>query len=741
LYFDFCIKIIFLKKITSLLLSALAILFSASIIMAQSQPVQRICATDEKAQQVFQTDPAARARYENTQRFLENQIQTVLNNRQQRTQAIVTIPVVVHIAIANPSLVTDVTVQRQLDTLNFYYGTQQPGDSLRVYTPFRTTYGRTEIRFCLAQRTPFNTSTTGVTRTTTTTTFTMSGSHPNTVVAPWDVTKYLNIWVVNFTDGTLGFAPFPGLYPVGSPNIGYVNDYRAFGSGEAYLYSLYNLGKTAVHEIGHYFNLSHPWGNGGSNSSCTGTDNCADTPPTAGPTFGCLASPVLNACSSIAPGIMNQNHMDYGDDGCMFLFTVNQVTRMTAGLTSPDRSTLLTSNGCQPVIGGPVNRDISVIAINNPDAECNGNFTPNITVKNNAVETVTAFSVSYRINNGALQTSTFTGQNIPFNGTLSVNLSAATGTTAAGQHTITAFTFNPVSLTGTGDQVLSNDTLTRPFAILGTLASPLIENFTNTLFPPAGWGVYNPDADQTWKRDPVGNNNAGSAMMNNYRYNALGQFDYLHTPEITYTGVDSILMSFDIAAVTRIAPNNTILPTDTVEVLVTTNCGASYTSIYKKWGAVLQTINDPVNPQPNEFFPSGSSQWRTEKFDLSSYAPNGPLHIVFKNSNAFGNNVFIDNVNIRTRILPAALKVDGIQLFPSPFTTMFQVWHLQTPTTLRYINVYNTAGQLVWSKQYNGGALKIEDVDMSRNARGLYIVEMGYTDKSKNVQLKVIKSN
>ena len=730
---------------TSPLITTFSILIFSTFLTAQNQPPHRICATDEKAQQVFQTDPTARARFENIQRLLDGRIQNILN-RQQRTQAVVTIPVVVHIAISNPALVTDATVQKQLDTLNFYYGSQQPGDSLRVYTSFRSTYGRTEIRFCLAQRTPFNTSTTGITRTTTATTFTAPGSHPNTIVAPWDVTKYLNIWIVNFTDGTLGYAPFPGLYPAGSPNIGYVNDFRAFGAGPGtssggYHYNLYNLGKTAVHEIGHYFNLSHPWGNSASNPTCTGTDNCADTPPSDDPTFGCPASPKTNTCSPIDPGVMFQNHMDYADDACMFLFTKDQVTRMTAGLTSPDRSTLLTSNGCQPVIGGPVNRDMSVVAINNPDAECSSNFTPNVTVKNNAVETVTAFSVSYKINNGALQTSTFTGQNIPFNGTASVNLAAASGSTAAGQHTITAFTFNPVSLSGTGDQVPSNDTLTTSFAILGTVASPLIENFTNTLFPPAGWGVYNPDSDQTWKRDITGNNNAGFALMNNYRYNALGQLDYLHTPEITYTGVDSIFMSFDIAAVTRIAPNNTILPMDTVEVLVTTNCGASFTSIYKKWGAALQTINDPVNPQPNEFFPSGPSQWRTEKFDLSGYAPNGPLQFVFRNRNGFGNNIFIDNVNVRTRILPAALKVDGIQLFPSPFTTMFQVWHLQTPTTLRYINVYNTAGQLVWSKLFTGGALKIEDVDMSRNSRGLYIVEMGYTDKSKNVKLKVIKSD
>ncbi len=730
-----------MKKTTSQLLTFLSILVFTTSLKAQAQPTKRICATDEKVNQVFQTDPSARARFENTQRMLDERIRTVLNNQQLRTQAIVTIPVVVHIAITNPNLVTDATVQKQLDTLNFYYGTQPIGDSLRVYTPFRNRFGRTEIRFCLAQRTPFNTSTTGITRTTTSSTFTALGSHPNTIVAPWDVTNYLNIWVVDFTDGTLGYAPFPGTFPVGSPNIGYVNDYRAFGSGASYLYPLYNLGKTAVHEIGHFFNLSHPWGNSGSNPSCTGSDNCADTPPTSDPTFGCPGSPVLNTCSPTDPGIMFQNHMDYADDACMFLFTVNQTTRMTAALVSPDRSTLLTSTGCQPVIGGPVNRDMSVIRINNPDAECNGNFTPNITVRNNAPENVTAFSVSYRINSGAYLTSNFTGQNIPTNGTVSVNLADASTTLSPGTHTITAFTFNPVSLSGIGDQVINNDTLIRSFAVLGTSASGLTENFSTTTFPPDNWGIFNPDASITWKRDVTGNNNSGSALMNNYRYNAPGQLDYLHTPEITFTGVDSISMSFDIAAVTRIAPNNTTLPMDTVEVLITTNCGATFTSIYKKWGVALQTINDPVNAQPTEFFPTNANQWRTEKFDLSSFAPNGPIQIVFRNRNNFGNNVFIDNVNIKTRILPAALKIDGIQLFPSPFTNQFQVWHLQTPTTLRYVNVYNTTGQKVWTKNFNGNALKLIDVDMSRNAVGIYIVEMGYTDKSKNVKLQVVKTN
>jgi hypothetical protein len=210
--------------------------------------------------------------------------------------------------IANPNLVTDAIVQRQIDTLNWYYGGAGAGDSLRVYTPFRTTYGRSQIRFCMAQRTPTNTATNGIERVTTSVTFTASGAtHPSATVPAWNTRNYLNLWVVTFTDNTLGYAYYPGSFPPGDQRHGFVVDYRAFGSGGNYMFASYNGGKTAVHEIGHYFNLAHPWGNGNANTGCTADDGCTDTPLTNGPTFGCPTFPAVNSCSSFSTG-------DYGPE-------------------------------------------------------------------------------------------------------------------------------------------------------------------------------------------------------------------------------------------------------------------------------------------------------------------------------------------------------------------------------------------------------------------------------------------
>ncbi len=348
------------KTFTPLLLLLLLLAVGSTNLSAQSNaPIQRSCPTFEIMEQHFQTDPAAGARYNTIQAQLETITRQLRNQNGYRAEASVTIPVVVHVLLnaSNQNLVTDAIIQGQLDTLNFYYGNQPVGDSLRVYEPFRTSYGRTSLGFCMSQRKPDGTATNGINRVITTATFGSGGTHPGSVVV-WDPTKYMNIWVCSMTGGILGYSYLPGTWSPSDFHNGFVNDYRAFGSGPGssfggYHYNDYNGGKTAVHEIGHFFNLLHTWGNNNSgNASCTLSDGCADTPPTAGPFFGCPATvPVLNACSPSAPGTMWQNHMDYSDDKCMVLFTNDQAMRVNASLASPDRIGLTTSNACQPPSG------------------------------------------------------------------------------------------------------------------------------------------------------------------------------------------------------------------------------------------------------------------------------------------------------------------------------------------------------------------------------------------------------
>jgi hypothetical protein len=384
-------------------------------------------------------------------------------------------------------------------------------------------------------------------------------------------------------------------------------------------------------------------------------------------------------------------------------------------------------------------RDLQVLSIDKPRGiECTTGFTPTVTVKNKGIETVTAFSIVYRVDNGTIQTTNITGVSLAREASMSVNLSPAVSGLTPGQHNILVYSINPVTISGTGDMITANDTLRKEFGIPSTVTPPVTEGFESSTFPPTGWTVVNPDAGITWAKATTGNNSTASVYINNYNYSSPGRIDELYSPQISYNGVDSISLSFDLAAATYSYPGSTSIPLDTLQVLVSRDCGNTFTSIYKKWGIELQTLNTPNEAQPLEFFPSSPSQWRTETIDISNFAPDGPIQIVFRNTNNYENNIFIDNVNFITKILPPRIKSEGFLVLPNPFQSQFNVWHYQQPSNLRYISVYNSMGQLVWTKQFNSSAQKTETVDLSGMPAGIYIVQLGYSDK-KSSSRKVVK--
>lgn len=377
-------------------------------------------------------------------------------------------------------------------------------------------------------------------------------------------------------------------------------------------------------------------------------------------------------------------------------------------------------------------RDLEVISIDKPAGEeCSADFAPVATIKNKGIETITSFSISYSIDNGPAQTIAITGVNLIKDATMAVTLPTTSGL-GTGQHNIFVYTFNPVSSIGSGDLFTANDSLHKDFGIPGSVAAPLVEGFESSAFPPANWVVVNPDGGIGWARANTGNGSTGSAFVSNFNYPFTGRRDELYSPIVTYSGVDSVNLSFDVAA----ASTTNATPTDTLEVLITKDCGATFTSVYKKWGTSLRTVNIA---QTTEFTPASASQWRTETIDLSSIAPTGPVQLLFRNTNNNRNNIYIDNVNLKTRILPGRLKREGLLIVPNPFRDQFIVWHYLPPVKLKFISVYNATGQIVWNKQYSGNANKQETVDLSTRASGVYVVRIGYTDGNLDTSVRVVK--
>jgi ABC-type taurine transport system substrate-binding protein len=242
------------------------------------------------------------------------------------------IPVVVHVVwnAANQN-VSDAQISSQIDVLNRDFRRTNP-DANNTPAAFLPLVADARVEFFLATVDPNGAPTTGITRFNTSV---ASFTHDDRIKSratggtdAWPADRYLNLWVGQLSGGLLGYAQFPGG-PAATDGV--VIRHSSFGTiGTAA--PPFHLGRTATHEIGHWLNLNHIWGDDG--TGCSGTDNVADTPNQAGPNGGTPTFPHVT-CSNGPNGDMFMNYMDYVDDPAMFMFTAGQVARMQACLDGP----------------------------------------------------------------------------------------------------------------------------------------------------------------------------------------------------------------------------------------------------------------------------------------------------------------------------------------------------------------------------------------------------------------------
>jgi hypothetical protein len=245
-----------------------------------------------------------------------------------------TIQVVVHIVHNNAAEnISDAQVKSQIAVLNKDYRAKNT-DNSKVPAIWKGLVTDANIEFALAKKDPKGKPTSGITRTKTTrTSFGSNDSVKSTATGgadPWPANRYLNIWVCTLGGGLLGYAQFPGG-PAATDGVVIRN--TAFGTtGSAK--APFHLGRTATHEVGHFLNLRHIWGD---TEHCEGTDFVEDTPNAQQPNTGTPSFPHIS-CKNGPNGDMFMNYMDYVDDTAMFMFSAGQVARMTATLEGPRSS-------------------------------------------------------------------------------------------------------------------------------------------------------------------------------------------------------------------------------------------------------------------------------------------------------------------------------------------------------------------------------------------------------------------
>jgi len=243
--------------------------------------------------------------------------------------AITTIPVVVHVVHHTAAQnIPQEQIESQIDVLNLDYRMANP-DVRSVPPPYSAVVADARIQFALATTDPSGAATDGITRTSTRKASFSDDDRVKSAATggadPWPADRYLNIWVVprltSAIGDLLGYAQFPGA-PAATDGV--VILHSAFGTNGT-ASAPYNLGRTTTHEVGHWLNLRHIWGDDG--NGCNGDDFVADTPNQGGPNYGTPAFPHVS-CANGPTGDMFMNYMDYVNDAAMFMFTVGQAVRM-----------------------------------------------------------------------------------------------------------------------------------------------------------------------------------------------------------------------------------------------------------------------------------------------------------------------------------------------------------------------------------------------------------------------------
>ncbi len=610
---------------------------------------QRTCQTSETEHYLKNKDKLAGSKiFENRlKKYIIQKKEALKNNlllhKIQKTEATYTIPIIVHVIhngepIGEGTNISAAQIYGQIEVLNedFNFTNLDKDETLDI---FKDVAANPSIEFVLAtvdeEGKPL--AEIGIHRTKGCLTEWNRATFDTQAkpITSWNPNNYLNIWTANFRRGEYGYAQFPnfsqldGLRDDEGNGItdGVLVNYRNFGSIKktpAILQLIeaapLNLGRTATHEVGHFFGLLHTWG---ISKSCSNDDFCEDTPNTSTSQTGCKLNE--NSCEEDKP-IMSQNFMDYTDDACMTLFTEDQVERMQAVLAiSPRRKELLTSKAADPI----TNKLFSIFDPSNQRVIKGGKIT--FTNKSLATGNKQIENYQWTFEGGNPATSNQQNPSITY---------SQEGNFAA-----------TLKITGNNG---SEDTKTIQIEVVENNITPLnetLQDFEDRNFEKEGWAFERTDI-ANWR---IFNDGAYSAS--NFSVYAPNKDSRSCETQLAFvspliaTPTNQIFeIRFDVAYA-----YDENKPSDSLEISYTTDGGDKFITVWKKGGEQLKTATNTTTA-----FTPLPAEWKTHKFYIEIEDESRFVQVKFKNIAANNNNLYLDNLGIRqaTDLEPPIINFD-----------------------------------------------------------------------------------
>lgn len=673
------------------------------------------CYTDELAAQMS-------AQYPEMERWsedLEAQYREyIANGGASQRGGIRTIPCVVHVIQASPSIViTDARIQSQLDVLNEDFRMMN-ADANQIPSEFTSVAADSEIEFCLASIDPNGCPTTGINRIVSP----ANAAHVSSDAAAlkgliqWDPYKYLNIWVPEqIVDAILGYATFPTSLNFNPGQDGVVCNGENFGRGNGIPVSVYNLGRTATHEVGHWLGLAHTFSGGCTGmtqSSCEFSgDNVCDTPPTASANYGCPNT--QNTCAETYPSDLNDmtmNYMDYVDDRCMYMYTQGQKDRMWFYLDNI-RSQIwsganLSATGCDGTVspGCAPTADFTV----NLQSACVGQ---SVSFTDLSIGPPTSWSWTFP--NGTPSTSTDPNPQVIYS--------------SPGIYSVTLEVTNSIGS--------STETKSSYIEVVESTPAPIQESFEGIITYPAAWFTVDQDGSDTWELTTAGASDGNNSMyIDNFQGPSAGLEDLISAPYDLSNMIDPTLI-WD-----RAYRRFNAFVVDTLRVDVSSDCGNTWTNEWEAGGIFLATAG---GLQVNAPFAPSAAQWESDTLDLAAYAGSSDVRIRFRFVRGGGQNLYIDHLRMDGLVGQAeAVVSDWSFAVTNPFEQELNIrYQTARPTSVSF-RLLDLQGRVLLEHNEGRKAAGNYELDLNTPAlhnlsSGIYFLE-GYSDAGR-VSRKVIK--
>lgn len=624
-------KLIYMQRLLS---SIFFILFLSVLFptVGLSQ-ADHLCDQHHRWEEAIQEDSSVYYRHQELEAFTREYIQT-----RQVNEGLRIIPVVFHVMHAyGEENISKEQILNAVEILNQDFRRKNPDTSI-IINAFKPLATDSEIEFRLAKLDPQGNCTEGIVRVYTDLAY--AGSDDLKDFSRWPRGSYLNIWVVgSIASGAAGYSYYPGIGP-DRDGIVIRHDYVG-GIGTSSL----NRSHTLTHEVGHYLNLAHPWGNSnepGLADNCNIDDGVEDTPLTIGHTSCNLSAVTCGSLDNV------QNFMEYSY--CTRMFTHGQGARMQAALASSisERNSLWQESNLFETGTHPFYQAQPCIAQADFYAPrriiCPG-------------EEVQVFELSFNGEVGTFEwyfpggTPEFSNEQNPF--VMYEN---------PGEYPVQLKVINQMGV----DSLIKQDFI-QVITQDPSIQPPLTENFTPGQFPRfSDWSGSNWILEQSgnvgWEyTSTVGSDAVGALVVRN-SYNEEGAKSTLLSPQIFLPeNTESVQLSFDYAYAQAFEESD-----DEFILFISKDCGKTWQVRFLRSGYFLSSTGGEVSWF--NFVPSNEEWIHVERDLTANVDAGGSFQLKFQMISSQGNNFFLDHINLGiTLSADEVLDTDfQVRVYPNP---------------------------------------------------------------------------